>query len=361
MAGYRSGAASLMAASRWVWTSARCEGPGCENPLPPRTGRGRRPVYCSQACKSRADRARVKARAAAALPRPAAPAGADVASRERAEGERPATGLSVERQRMLGAADAIRKRAEVFLATVDDDPIAAHAELARRVHVLSSLLITSAREVRDEVRWPGLDADARTAARIREEWDLPDATPGPNTDRGDFPAQPRPRCDAGEAHRSEMDAAAAARLPDPKTPRGETGGTTAGTDERAPLRSVVADPAAPTRMPAVPVPELALGRATGWMAPTDRGLGEPHRDYALGDGLVHLTWPSTPNVQALEQRGRLAGWIEAHDGSGNWTALITGRPVRRARGGGSGGCRRRAAEDYLTGVRRKIYARRSRH
>ncbi|MFJ9847293.1 hypothetical protein ACIRYZ_44100 [Kitasatospora sp. NPDC101155] len=191
---------------------ARCEGPGCENTLPPRTGRGRRLVYCSQACKSRADRARVKARTTAALPSPAAPADADAASQERPEGERPAAEPPVERQRVLGAADAIRKRADAFLAAVDGDPMSAHTELAREVHTLASLLITSAREVRDTVRWPGLDADARTAARIREEWNLPDAVPGgPNTDRGDFPAPLRGNVDAGEAHRFEIAAASAAR------------------------------------------------------------------------------------------------------------------------------------------------------
>ncbi|MFE7528552.1 hypothetical protein ACFU7Y_22945 [Kitasatospora sp. NPDC057542] len=256
---------------------ARCEGPGCETTLPLRTGQGRRLVYCSQACKSRADRARVKARTTAALPGPAAPAAADAASQER-----PAADLPVERQRVLGSADAIRKRAEAFLAAVDGDPMSAHTELAREVHVLASLLVTSAREVRDAVRWPGLDADARTAARIREEWNLPDAVPGgPNADRGDFPAPLRGNADAGEAHRFEIDATSAASPAAPKAPRAETTGTAVGTDKYAPLRSAVVDqpaapvaPAAPAGIPdEVPVPELVLGQVTGRMPPTDRGLG----------------------------------------------------------------------------------------
>ncbi len=415
---------------------ARCEGPGCENTLPPRTGRGRRPVYCSQACKSRADRARVKARAAAVLSGPVAPDSAEAASGERTGGKRPASGLSVERQRVLGAADAIRDRAEAFLAAVDDDPLAAHAELARRVHGLASLLITSAREVRDQVRWPGLDADARTAARIREEWNLPD--PDPNTDRGDFPVPASPLPGTGEAHRGEKDSGAVPNPLAPKTPRDETG---AAADEPALLRSAVADPlsrfgrpdrhhdlsitfgqgwqlatwdspqaggarllvragvpigwttllpqgpwglggwiavehqgpgkpgrvvvgtlgrpqtfatadlaldvfhqsswhladavpprtpATAVRTPAAPMPNLTLGQTTGRTAPTERALGEARRDYALGDGLVHLTWPTAPHIQALERRGRLLGWTEVYDDNTSWIALINGHPIADA-------------------------------
>ncbi|MFI9325181.1 hypothetical protein ACIGXI_36150 [Kitasatospora aureofaciens] len=273
------------------------------------------------------------------LPGPVTPDSAEAASGERAGDKRPASGLSVERQRMLGAAEAIRNRAEAFPAAVDDDPLAAHAELARRVHGLASLLITSAREVRDQVRWPGLDADARTAARIREEWDLPD--PDPNSDRGDFPAPLRGDADTGETHRFEIDATPAARPAAPKTPRAETTGTTAGTDEHAPQRSsVVGKPAAPVAPVApaglpdeVPVPEPVLGQATGWTPPTDRGLGEANRDYTLGGGLIHLTWPSAPGIQALEQRGRQVGWTEIYDDLGNWIALVSARPVADAADG----------------------------
>lgn len=127
------------------------------------------------------------------LPGPVTPHSAEAASGERAGDKRPASGLSVERQRVLGAAEAIRDRAEAFLAAVDDDPLAAHAELARRVHGLASLLITSAREVRDQVRWPGLDADARAAARIREEWALPDPRPEFGPGRFPGPVRPAPR------------------------------------------------------------------------------------------------------------------------------------------------------------------------
>ncbi|MFJ6776804.1 hypothetical protein ACIQOV_38590, partial [Kitasatospora sp. NPDC091257] len=391
---------------------ARCEGPDCETALPSRTGRGRRLAYCSQACKSRADRARVKARTAAALLGPDGSAvAADATPQERPEGERPAAGLLVERQRVLGAADAIRNRAEDFLAAVDDDPMSAHAKLAEDVYVLVSLLVTSARDVRDAVRWPGLDADARTEARIREEWNLPDAAPGnEKSPRGDFLAPLRDGYRAGETPRSENGAVSSGRPAAPKTPRGETTGAAPGTDERAPLhaavtnpltrfgrpgreddltitfgegwqlatwdtpdaggtqlllregapvgwtarlpqgpwglggwiavehqdgqlgrfvagplsrpqtfttadlaldalhradrhRAAASQPAAPVAPVAaaelpdeVPVPKLALGRTTGWLPPTDRGLGEAHRDYALGDGLVHLTWPGKPGV-----------------------------------------------------------------
>ncbi|MFI9162834.1 hypothetical protein [Kitasatospora aureofaciens] len=48
-------------------------------------------------------------------------------------------------------------------------------------------------------------------------------------------------------------------------------------------------PPTAVRTPAAPMPDLTLDQATGRTAPTDRGLGDARRDYALGDGLVHLT------------------------------------------------------------------------
>ncbi|MBD0675482.1 hypothetical protein BU198_33505 [Streptomyces sp. CBMA156] len=353
---------------------ARCKGPDCETALPPRTGRGRRATYCSQACKSRADRARVKARTVTVLPGPDGPAvAADATPKERPEGQWPAAGLPAERQRVLGAADAIRKRAEDFLAAVDGDPMSAHAKLAEDVYVLLSLLVTSARDVRDAVRWPGLDADARTAARIREEWNLPDGAFGDlKSDRGDFPAPAGADTGAGETPRGEKGTVSAARPNVPKPPRDETTGTAARIavehQDGKPGRFVAGSPARPrtfttadlaldmlhrpgrprtagrpaasvapvaeARQPGkVQAPKLTLGRATGWTPPTDRGLGEAHRDYALGAGLVHLTWPSTPAIQALEQRGRLAGWTEVYDDAGNWVALLNGHPVADAADG----------------------------
>ncbi|MFE2352534.1 hypothetical protein [Kitasatospora cineracea] len=84
--------------------------------------------------------------------------------------------------------------------------------------------------------------------------------------------------------------------------------------------------------------DLALGRPTGWLPPTGRALGAPARSYSLGGGLVHLTWPHRPGVQALEQQGVVAGWIELWDtdtpdtpGAAGaavpWAALIDGSPV----------------------------------
>ncbi|MGW6915589.1 hypothetical protein ACWGB8_17480 [Kitasatospora sp. NPDC054939] len=80
----------------------------------------------------------------------------------------------------------------------------------------------------------------------------------------------------------------------------------------------------------VAVPDLALGETTGSVPPTLRGLGDPHRDYTLGDGLVHLTWPGRSDAQALEQGGHLASWTEVYDQPGNSAALIAGRPVADA-------------------------------
>ncbi|GGU95526.1 hypothetical protein ACIG0C_15100 [Kitasatospora aureofaciens] len=84
------------------------------------------------------------------------------------------------------------------------------------------------------------------------------------------------------------------------------------------------------RTPAVPMPNLTLGQTTGRTAPTDRGLGDAHRDYALGDGLVHLTWPTAPHIQALERRGRLLGWTEVDDDNNSWITLINGHPIADA-------------------------------
>ncbi|MGW3077840.1 hypothetical protein [Kitasatospora sp. NPDC001132] len=78
------------------------------------------------------------------------------------------------------------------------------------------------------------------------------------------------------------------------------------------------------------VPPLTLGPAANWASPAARELGTPRRDYALGDGLVHLTWPTAPGIQALERRGTLAGWIEVYDFTGAWVAIIDGRPVADA-------------------------------
>ncbi len=99
---------------------------------------------------------------------------------------------------------------------------------------------------------------------------------------------------------------------------------------RAAASTTLSSAPAPAAADGVPVPDLALATAAGRTPPTLRGLGDPHRDYVLGDGLVHLTWPSAPTVQALEHRGRLAGWVEVYDEDGNWIALVSGRPVADA-------------------------------
>ncbi|MFB7672323.1 hypothetical protein ACFC26_12990 [Kitasatospora purpeofusca] len=142
------------------------------------------------------------------------------------------------------------------------------------------------------------------------------------------------------APREETPTAAAAAGPAPVAPRGEnaTGGAAAvGPAAALDVLLRPAAPITPASAPApspapaapdgVPVPDLALAAAAGRTPPTLRGLGDPLRDYALGDGLVHLTWPGRSDAQALEQRGRLAGWTEVYDEFGNWIALVSGRPV----------------------------------
>ncbi len=428
-----------------------CEGPGCTNLIPARPGRGRPRKTCSQSCKSRAARARTEG------PRSAATAVAGSAASPDGEdqvgGERPADGQMSDRDnyrhRVLTVAGALRTHAVAFLAAVDEDPVSAHRELMERVYNVTSLLNMSARDVRDQARWPGLDADERTEARMREEWNLPDtwtlADGTPDSDRSEIPAPATTPDRAAEPDRSENAAALAPASAAPIADRSEitTVGRGTATDltaasaDDALLRAALADPyvrfSGPGRVddlaftfgegwelvtwklvdgesvqllrhqgasvgwtallpdgrwglggwiavqhqgaglpgrfvadrfsrpqtypsadlaldvfyrttvpttpalgpelagavPAdgVPVPDLALGEPTGWTPPTLRGLGSPRRDYGLGKGLVHLTWRGKSGVHALEQRGQLAGWVEAYDEDGNWTAVITGRPV----------------------------------
>ncbi|MFE2176667.1 hypothetical protein [Kitasatospora sp. NPDC059462] len=399
---------------------ARCKGPECKNTLPPRTGRGRRLAYCSQACKSRADRARTKARTADL------PAQADPDGEPTADPQQDRT-LPPQRQQLLDIADAVRRHIDAFLAAVDDDPAAAYAELAHEIPALTTRLLARAQDVRDALH-PG-DAQAVGIAH-----------------RGDFPAPSGEKFGAGESPRGESPADASPRPAAGNTPRGENttsgsgpAGTLTAADANTPLRHAVVDPyarfggpdrlddltvtfgpgwelatwtapgvelvlhdgavkgwtallpdgpwglggwiavehqgdgrpgrivadrfsrpqtyrsadlaldaflrAAPTTPPSapapataptpagpggVPVPDLALAAAVGSTPPTLRGLGDPHRDYALGDGLVHLTWPGRSDAQALEHRGRLAGWTEVYDDAGSWIALISGRPVADA-------------------------------
>ncbi|MFJ6384604.1 hypothetical protein ACIQI7_31935 [Kitasatospora sp. NPDC092039] len=105
------------------------------------------------------------------------------------------------------------------------------------------------------------------------------------------------------------------------------------------------------------VQRLALKRPTGWIVPSARGLGEPDR-AALGDGLVHLTWPDHPGVQELQQDGRPVGWIEEYDVQrGTWTALIdssivadaaSGEPLRCPGADAALALLRRALGEHLT-------------
>lgn len=445
---------------------ARCEGPGCTNLIPPHTGRGRPRKTCSQSCKSRAARARTdNPRSAAAVPGPAeAPAagpGADALSCRDSY-----------RRRVVMTAEAMRTHVDTFLAAVDEDPMGAYKELMERVYGVTTRLNMSARDVRDQVRWPGLDADERHEARMREEWGLPDtwtlAGGTPIADRSENEDQDATPAPAAEPDRPENNAApvpgpaaliadrfenttggsgTATHLTTAAVPAPAPAAAPAPADD-APLRAALADPnvrfsgpgrvddlaftfgegwelvtwrlldgssvqllrhhgapvgwtallpdgrwglggwiavqyqgegrpgrfvadrfsrpqtypsadlaldvfhrttapapatstpapsPAPSPSPAPAeadlvdvvsaLPDLALGVATARTPPTLHNLGEPHRDYAGGGGLVRLTWPGRSAIEALELRGRLAGWTEVYDEHGNWATFITGRPV----------------------------------
>ncbi len=93
----------------------------------------------------------------------------------------------------------------------------------------------------------------------------------------------------------------------------------------------------PDRVPGAADPRLMLSaQPLPVLPPTGRGLGEPVRSYALGRGLVHLTWPRYPGVQAVEYDRQLVGWVEEGlvDVLGEaWAAVLDGRLVLDAEDG----------------------------
>ncbi|MGW4697964.1 hypothetical protein ACWEO1_36940 [Kitasatospora cineracea] len=169
----------------------KCARPGCEEPLPPSRTRPR--TYCSRACRSKVDHAKAKAKktaaeaaapppATASVPAavaepPAAPApapapAAPVVSTWAADGER----WGEDGQRLLGTADALRRKLTGFLLAVEAgaDPAAAFKDLTSLLPSYSQRIYGTAQEIRDKARWPDADQDERIRRRMRERvhlWD----------------------------------------------------------------------------------------------------------------------------------------------------------------------------------------------
>ncbi|MFJ8444392.1 hypothetical protein [Kitasatospora griseola] len=140
-------------------------------------------------------------------------------------------------------------------------------------------------------------------------------------------ARPRLHRDAGDAldaiYRDALDPTgnAAASAAQPAGSRPQTPARAQTRRPNGPASGVPTASGAASRLPY----DLALGRPTGWTPPTERGLGTPDRSYALGSGLVRLTWPDFPGVQSLEQHGRDVGWAEEWDvAAGTWSSLVDG-------------------------------------
>ncbi|TYC68658.1 hypothetical protein [Streptomyces sp. CB01881] len=123
---------------------------GCGKSVPaPEPGkRGRRLVYCSKACKSKAARDKLKADA--------------VRSGEGARAE------------VLRCAEAAVDAARAFLDAVDADPVAAYEQFRRLHGSLSVRAVEAAEEARDEACWPDLTEPQRVLRRAEEMLMRPD-------------------------------------------------------------------------------------------------------------------------------------------------------------------------------------------
>ncbi|WP_285739365.1 hypothetical protein [Kitasatospora phosalacinea] len=384
-----------------------CAREGCGKPVPVApSGRGRPARHCSKACKSKAERARYKARGAVlAGPGDAEPRGG---------GELPPVPvLEGARAAVADYAVQVSLAVKEFLAQVDEDPAGAFDRFFERRAVLSAQAGEAAAEVRDQARWPHLDAGARALLRAQEELAAPgvlarvensllrestredlageaprgeNPTTGPGLVGGALPTrggsptggEPVDPAEAGKTPRGGNPALVSFSVGDAVAPRagalalvpsapgdeiaprgGNAGAPVAVSDMKKTPRGVIAGPgsadrggpvtprgeirsgrqaspaAAPERLTA-PVPQvpydLALGQRVDQLPPTERAFGVPHRSYELGGGLVHLSWPGAPGVQAIEQYGVVVGWVEVWDidtvaAPAPWAALVEGRPV----------------------------------
>ncbi|MEU3495412.1 hypothetical protein ABZ747_18225 [Kitasatospora cineracea] len=279
-----------------------CQRAGCQNAVPAAEPgkRGRRSKYCSTACKSKAARDKAKADAA----------------RSALEGVR---------AELLRASEAAVDVALAFLDAVDADPVAAYEQFYTAHAQLGARVCEAARDVRDEIRWPGLSGQALELRRAEEDLTRPDLL-----------ARVDPRLLADEptgpafSGRSENPAPGVAPTALPISDRSEkvpapARGTAPAVSDRSekPLASVPAPavPAAPTAPAARPAVDAAAQRVQDFealrrAACTDpvRRFGEPQRvdDLAVtfGPGWALASWndPQAADVQLLLHHGRPVGW-----------------------------------------------------
>ncbi|MEV0537222.1 hypothetical protein [Kitasatospora sp. NPDC050463] len=270
-----------------VAVGAVCERSGCGKTVPaPEPGkRGRRPKWCSTACKSKAARDKLKADAVRS-----------------GEGARP---------EVLRCAEAAVDAVHAFLDAVDDDPVAAYEEFYKAHASLAARASEAAEDVRDEIRWPGLSVQERELRRAEETLMRPDvlARVAPDV----LAEQPAP----GVSDRSENPASAAALAAAAFSDRSEKAAVPAGTS--APVITDRSEYRAPARVPApAATPEQraqafeALRRAA-CTNPSIR-FGEPDRlddlSPTLGEGWLAASWddPQAEDVHQLLHRGQPIGW-----------------------------------------------------
>ncbi|GLW58072.1 hypothetical protein [Kitasatospora phosalacinea] len=278
----------------------KCARPGCEEPLPPSRTRPR--TYCSRACRSKVDHAKAKARKAAAeaaapspapAPGPAATAPAvpavPVVSTWAADGEH----WGEEGQRLLGTADALRRKLTNFLLDIEAgaDPVAAFKVLTDLLPSYSTRLYRTAEEIRDRARWPDADPDERIRRRMMERIDLWDEADPDHPDEQDDQGEQLDQDDVLDADGQG--------------------------DEQQPVQAA---PAAPRRRPAGP---LAVPQE-----PYLRGLGkfDRIRDASrLMDqhGWDLAGWTRAPGVYYVRRLGRALAWIEhGVGGRDGWVVVV---------------------------------------
>ncbi|MGW4814312.1 hypothetical protein ACWEPB_22065 [Kitasatospora cineracea] len=274
-----------------------CQRAGCQNAVPAAEPgkRGRRSKYCSTACKSKA-------------------------ARDKAKADAVRSALEGPRAEVLRGAEAAVDVALAFLDAVDADPVAAYERFFTAHAQLGARVCEAARDVRDEIRWPGLSGQALELRRAEEDLTRPDVL-----------ARVDPRLLADEptgpafSNRSENPTPAAAPSRPPISDRSEkapapAGGTAPAVSHRS-EKALVPAPAAPAAPAARPAADAAAQQAQDFetlrrAACTDpvRRLGAPERvdDLAVtfGPGWTLASWsdPQAVDVQLLLHRGRPVGW-----------------------------------------------------
>ncbi|MFD9597155.1 hypothetical protein ACFWA9_30985 [Kitasatospora sp. NPDC059973] len=315
-----------------------CERPECDNPAPKgRTGRPKQ--YCSRSCRSKADRAKLKAREAAAAVEAAAPAAApDPAAATPAPAAAPvaatpapaaapdlaapaatpvaATPTAAVRadddrwgedgRYLLGIADALHRKLAAFLEeTATGDPVAAFEELRLRLPGYSQRAFSTGQKIRDKARWPDLTDDERHHRRMLERIDLskiPDFDPNAPIPGLDDDQEP-----ASFASRGETEAAG--QHQDQGQPAGESVGT-----------------ASPAALPRQHNGDLLRPPPEPYL----RGLGRydviRNATALLGPGWDLVGWSRAPGLFYVRKDGRALGWIEHGAGRvDGWAVLVDGQ------------------------------------